>query len=213
MDGLLIDSEPLWRKAHVDAVREQGSDIVITKDDVRAMTGRRTSEVVEHWREKYGLHHIAGEELAASVVAKVIDSIKLSGQAFVGVPEIMEMFKEHNIPITLASSSSPDVIEAVINKLGINQYIKLAYSAIHEEFGKPHPAVFLTTAQKMGVKPADCIVFEDSINGVKAAVAADMKCVAIPERPYDPEDFRQASVLVDSLQQVDWLLIESLWRN
>jgi sugar-phosphatase len=73
------------------------------------------------------------------------------------------------------------LIEAVVDKLQIRKYFEVLWSAEFEPFGKPHPGIFITTAKKLQVNPIDCLVFEDSINGVIAAKAARMRCIAIPE--------------------------------
>ena len=83
--------------------------------------------------------------------------------------------------MALASSSSMSLIEAVVDKLNIRMYFDVLWSAEFEPYGKPHPGIFLTTAAKLQVDPKECIVFEDSINGVISAKAARMKCIAIPE--------------------------------
>lgn len=210
MDGLLIDSEPFWRRSHREVVAGYGH--TITEDDVRAMAGRRTDEVVKHWHERFnivGSPHATGE----AIMGKVVAHIHVDGAALPGVYDILELCKQHDIPTAVASSSAPQIIDAVLDKLGIARAFTLTYSAIHEEFGKPHPAVFLTTARKLGVEPADCVVFEDSLNGVRAAKAAGMKCIAVPEAvnrsksEYDAE----ADVVVDSLEHVSWQAITDLF--
>jgi sugar-phosphatase len=74
-----------------------------------------------------------------------------------------------------------ELIEVVIDKLNIREYFDVLWSAQYEDYGKPHPAIFLNVAQKLNISPKDCIVFEDAINGVLAAKAARMYCIAVPE--------------------------------
>jgi beta-phosphoglucomutase-like phosphatase (HAD superfamily) len=97
------------------------------------------------------------------------------------VEYIMDFFRSRDIPMALASSSPMQIINAVMNKLGIAKEFKVIYSAENEEYGKPHPAVYITTAQKMNTAPIDCVAFEDSFNGIISAKAAMMKTVAVPE--------------------------------
>lgn len=117
MDGLLIDSEPFWRRAHVEALAEHG--VTIVEDDVRKMAGQRTDEVVRHWRETHNLTHIPNETLEASVVKRVMESITLEGRELPGVRALILLFKNHAIPMAVASSSAPEVIETVLTKLGL----------------------------------------------------------------------------------------------
>lgn len=146
MDGLLIDSEPFWRRSHIEVNAAHG--YTITEEDVRAMAGHRTDEVVRHWIEKNDWKNADEKAIALEVIAKVIDHVKESGVALAGVSEVFEILKEHGIPTAIASSSVPELIDVVVEKLGLRDKVVLTHSAIHEEFGKPHPAVFLTTAQK-----------------------------------------------------------------
>jgi HAD superfamily hydrolase (TIGR01509 family) len=73
---------------------------------------------------------------------------------------------EEGLPLAIASSSSESIIKAVLDRLGIQDHFSVIYSAEHEPYGKPHPGVYLTTAKKLGVKPTECLAFEDSLNGV-----------------------------------------------
>jgi HAD superfamily hydrolase (TIGR01509 family) len=209
MDGLLIDSEPFWRASHVTAVAQYGG--AISEDDVRVMAGKRTGEVVRHWQETQGMQHIPNEQLEADVVTAVIDSIKKDGKELPGVRQVISLLEEHSIPMAVASSSSPAIIEAVLSKLALGKYMTVTYSAVHEAFGKPHPGVFLTTARKLNVDPINCIVFEDALSGIRAAKAAGMKCIAVPDRlNVDKPEFLEADIVVPTLTQVTWEMVIGL---
>lgn len=209
MDGLLIDSEPFWRASHVAVVAQYGGRI--TEDDVRVMAGKRTDEVVRHWRETLGLMHVPGDLIEADVVKAVIASIDKKGKELPGVRQIIKLLEEHSIPMAVASSSSPEVIEAVLTKLDVAKYMTVAYSAKHEEFGKPHPGVFLTTAKKLHVAASHCVVFEDALSGIRAAKSAGMKCIAVPDTPnLTKPEFKEADLVVTSLEQVTWKMLTEL---
>jgi sugar-phosphatase len=213
MDGLLIDSEPIWQQSHIAVLDKRG--VTITADDVRAVAGRRTDEVVEIWRDKHDLRHVPNEELRKEVIQKVIDGVKLNGKALPGAQRMLQMLQDCNIPIAIASSSSVDIIDAVIEKLNIRDYLTLTYSAVNETLGKPHPGVFLTTAEKLGVKPEECVVFEDALSGIRAAIAAGMKCIAVPEDVnIDKPEFSEESHLkVASLEDIKWEDITRLFED
>jgi beta-phosphoglucomutase-like phosphatase (HAD superfamily) len=210
MDGLLIDSEPIWRRSHVDTLARYGANI--TEDQIRTMAGKRTDEIVQYWRGKYNLMHIPNDDLEAQIVAQVLDGIRLKGCEMPGVSSLIKLLESHDIPMAVASSSAPDTINVVLDKLGISNKMQLIHSAKHEEFGKPHPAVFLTTAKRLGVDPAHCIVFEDSLSGVRAAKAAGMKCVAVPEMENinKPEFKDEADLIIDSLEKIKWETLTQL---
>lgn len=209
MDGLLIDSEPFWRRSHIEVLANHGYKI--TEEDARAGAGKRTPDQVLVWQERFSWQDLSNENLVNQITDNVIKLIKLNGRALPGVYDTIKLLKEHKIPMAVASSSAEKIIEATLDYLGIKEAFKFAYSAENEKKGKPFPDVFLTTARKLKVKPEDCLVFEDSLNGVKAAKSAGMKCIAIPEEPHDKEKFKQADLIMPSLENVNWQILESLF--
>ena len=180
MDGLLIDSEPFWRKAEIAVFTKL--DIPFTEGMCRETVGMRIDEVVIYWNEKLGLS-MPIETTANEIVDELISQVKKDGKALPGVISTLKTLKENKRKTALASSSSMRIIEAVINKLQIRDYFDALHSAEFEEFGKPHPAVFLSTAKMLDIEPQDCIVYEDSKNGMRAGLAAGMKTIIIPEFP------------------------------
>lgn len=212
MDGVLIDSEPFWRASHIEVVASLGN--TISESDVRVMAGRRTDEVVREWHRRFKWQSVSPEEIEQLVVSKLIATIQERGRALLGVDKIIAELASHNIPMVIASSSSIPVIEAVIDKLELKQHIKLFHSAKNEKYGKPHPAVFLSAAEQMGIDRQDCLVFEDSVNGVIAAKAAGMKCIAIPEAAnFDKPGFAIADQKVSSLNVLDYATLTQLWTT
>jgi sugar-phosphatase len=114
------------------------------------------------------------------------------------------------LQLAVASSSPPRLIEASLARLGLRDHFTEIVSAESEPYGKPHPAVFLTTAARLGVAPTECLVFEDSLNGLVAAKAARMICVAVPER-VDPR-FAFADLVLPSLEAFDDDALATLLR-
>lgn len=211
MDGLLIDSEPLWRKSHRQVLAGYGHSV--SEDDVRAMAGRRTAEVADNWRQRFEMAQPNTEALTQEIVDTVVAEISKSGTALPGVGRLVDELARHKVPMAVASSSSTKMIDAVLDRLQLRKYMQAVHSGEHEERGKPFPDVFLTTAKSLGVAAADCVVFEDSINGVLAAKAAGMLCVAVPEEPYNPIDFSSADLVVASLVLVRWSTLLQLDKN
>lgn len=181
MDGLLIDSEPFWQDSELEVF---GSiNLPFTRDMCIDTVGLRIDEVVNHWYQRFqwDIGSYSLEWTAEKIMQGVICRIESLGEKLPGVDHIIDFFKTKNIPLAVASSSSFCVIDAVMKRLGIGPHFSIIHSAENEDYGKPHPAIFLTTARKLAVQPSKCLVFEDSVNGVIAASAARMKCVAIPE--------------------------------
>lgn len=179
MDGLLIDSEPYWKIAE----KKVFGDLGLRLDDnlLRQVMGFRLSEVVKHWYHYQPWEHPNFEQTEADVLSHVEQLILEHANAMPGVHELLNLLQEKRIPMAVASSSAMRLIETVVDKLQIKHYFQFLYSAEFEPYGKPHPGIFITTANKLRVQATDCLVFEDSINGVIAAKAARMKCIAVPE--------------------------------
>ena len=202
MDGLLIDSEPYWKLAEKKIFGALGLNL--TDELLKQVMGFRLSEVVSHWYQYQPWSNPNFIQTEKDVLACVKELIVENAQALAGVYTLLDELKQQNIPMALASSSAMSLIEAVVDKLNIRNYFQLLWSAEYEPFGKPHPGIFITTAKKLGVLPSQCLVFEDSVNGVIAAKAARMKCIAVPDSASlnDPR-FAIADITVSSLLEVE----------
>lgn len=209
MDGVLIDSEPLWKEAEKKVFAEVG--IPMTTEMCNLTMGYRTIEVAEYWYQRRPWKGKSQEEVSEALIDEVIDRIKATGLEMLSVKEALSFLKDNNFPIALASSSSLRIINVVLDKLEIRSYFDVVCSAEKEPYGKPHPAVFLTAAEKLGVHPSYCLVIEDSVNGVIAAKAARMKVIAIPDASLaDDARFAIADVILPNLSQFNMSLIKQL---
>lgn len=179
MDGLLIDSEPLWRIAEVEALSSVG--VSITEEDALETTGLRTDEVVELWYGRHPWPDPPRKEIEARIITRLIALVRERGEAMTGVHETLQAFSAAGFPLAIASSSTSEIIAAVLETLGIGGYFRVTQSAEHEPFGKPHPGVYIEAARALGVEPRHCLALEDSPNGVIAAKAARMTCIAVPD--------------------------------
>ncbi|WMJ72149.1 hexitol phosphatase HxpB [Cytophagaceae bacterium ABcell3] len=198
MDGLLIDSEPFWRKAEKIVFREVG--IELTDEHCESTMGLRIDEVVKHWYRKKPWENKSLLEIENAVVDHVEELIRTTGQPMPGVYDTISMLKSKGIDLAIASSSSFRLIHAVTEKLGIKDDMKLVHSAEKEEFGKPHPSIYIYTGRELGREFHECLVFEDSFNGLIAAKAARMHAIAIPDSKsfsqtrFDIADFKLSSL-------------------
>lgn len=182
MDGLLINSEPFWRRAQKEVFSTVG--VELSETDMRTTMGRRIDEVVAHWHHERPWTDKSQTEIEAAIVTRVIELVRSEGAPMEGVMKTLELCKSLNMPLAIASSSSQEIINAVVDTLGIHDYFEELFSAEHETHGKPHPGVFITTAAHLQVKPEHCLVFEDSPSGVLAAKAAKMSCIAVPDNDH-----------------------------
>lgn len=185
MDGVLIDSEPLWKIAMEEVFHSFGS--FLTKQDFQKTVGLRLDEVIHFWHQHEGWTNVSPEEVEQQIVLKMIELIRANPIALTGVLETLTFLKGRKIKIGLATSSYEVLINTVLRELNIKEYFDVTHSAEHEEYGKPHPAVYLTVAERLNVKPIRCLVIEDSLNGIISAKAARMKVVCIPEKTHHVE--------------------------
>lgn len=179
MDGLLIDSEPLWQEAEVLTFNKVG--VPLTVEMTPQTMGLRTDEVVEYWHKRYPWDTPSQQTVSKQIDETVIELIRQKGVAKEGAQEAVSICEAAGLPVAIASSSPMLLITTVLEKLGVADKVKAVHSAHDETYGKPHPAVYISTAELLGVQPAHCLAFEDSANGVLSAKAAKMKCIAIPE--------------------------------
>lgn len=209
MDGLLIDSEPLWKEAAEALFLTYNKQL--TTEQYMSTTGLRTKEFLAHWFSYFGLPETEIEAAEKNVVKLVLKLVQQKGKRMPGVDYIFNFFAERNFKIGLASSSPPELINLVVEMLGIQTYLMEFSSAAGMAYGKPHPAVYLDCAQKLGSRPEACICFEDSFNGMIAAKAAKMKCVIVPsvhetKRPV----WEAADLKIATLQNFNELLLTRL---
>ena len=201
MDGVLIDSEPLWRQAEREIFAQQG--LILSDDDCKQTMGLRTDELVAYW---YRHHRWLARSQA--VVARAIDErvavlIAEHGQPLPGAVAAVRAACDSGFPVGLASSSSLDLINLIVRALGLEGCFAVLCSGVDEERGKPDPAVYLTTARRLGVPPAECLAIEDSVRGVQAALAAGMRVVAVPTPDhFDDPGFDVAHLKLRSLEEL-----------
>jgi len=211
MDGVLIDSEPLWKIAEIEGFSKV--NINLTNIDCEETVGLRIDQVVELWHQKKPWKNKSINDVSNDIVDILIREIQNQGKALEGVYEVLENLKSKGYKIGLATSSYQRIIDAVLSKLNIAHYFDEIHSAEYEQYGKPHPAVFISTAEKLNTNPTQCLVIEDSFNGVLAAKSARMKVIAIPEKSHQIDNrLIIADKILDSLLQFDFDEATSFWK-
>jgi sugar-phosphatase len=207
MDGVLIDTEPVWRAA--ESAVFAGLGIALSESDVLESTGQPIEELIPVWRQR-SLSGGAGSgasltdaEVAGLVIDQVIAHVKAEGQPMPGVIAAIALFERCGLRLAIASSSPRRLIDAVCDRLGLGG-IDVRCSAMDEARGKPAPDVYLTAARRLGVAPVSCLAVEDSLNGLASARAAGMICVAVPDPllAADPR-YRAADLVLRSLTDLD----------
>ncbi len=178
MDGILIDSEPLWRVAEKAGFAAVG--LLLDDAMCESTMGMRTDEVVASWHRRQPWSGPSVDAVAADITARVGRLVDERGTALPGALAAVAMARAEGHRVALASSSAMGLIERVLARLELTGAFAAVCSAEAEERGKPDPAVFLSAARALAVAPERCVVIEDSPAGVAAARAAGMGVVAVP---------------------------------
>ena len=200
MDGILIDSEPLWQQAELAVFPRLG--VPLTAAMCGETLGMRLDASVAHWYERYPWSGPSTEIVAAHLLDKVCELVGSQGVPLPGVYAALDRLQAAGMTLGLASSSPLRLIEIVVDRLQIRDRFQTICTAFDEAHGKPDPAVYLTAAQRLGVAPASCLAIEDSPRGIQAAKAAGMRVVAVPEAAsFDQPDFDLADVKLHSLEE------------
>jgi len=202
MDGLLMNSEPHWKKSMTDVFA--GMEIFLEEGDYEKTVGLPTNEIIEHWSGFVDWKGKTNQDVEMEILAKAEELIQNEGELMEGVHYILDFFKDREFKIGLASSSPMRMINGFLDKFQLRDYFETLHSGEHHEYGKPHPAVYLACAQELNTNPTECLVFEDSINGMIAGKAAKMTVVAVPEAHniQDPR-YSLADLKLTSLKEFD----------
>jgi mannitol-1-/sugar-/sorbitol-6-/2-deoxyglucose-6-phosphatase len=209
MDGLLLDTEPLWGDSMLRIAAKHG--IPMTMARLRETTGLRIYEVTEWWAIHYPWSGSTPRQVADEILEDIIASSKSKGTILAGVEDSIKLLKKHHFKIGLASSSPLHMIEALVDHFDLRKYFDEITSADAVESGKPHPAVFLRCAELLGVSPLECVVLEDSVNGMIAGKAARMKVIVVPDQlHFDDPRFALADIKLRSLEDLDMDVIHML---
>ncbi|HTL81509.1 MAG TPA: hexitol phosphatase HxpB [Bacteroidia bacterium] len=200
MDGLLIDSEPKWREAETNVFGRLS--VAPSEKDFEDMMGNRIQEVIAKWHAKHPWDDFSIDKTQKEIVEEVGRLVVTTAELMPGVSEVLDQLRIQNseLRIALASSSPLSLIERITKHFDIYDRFDVVCSAEFEKNGKPAPDVFLTAARRLITAPENCLVLEDSYNGVLAAKNAGMKCIAIPAMSqFDDPRFDIADVKLRSL--------------
>lgn len=209
MDGLLLDTEPLWGESMLQVATHY--QVPIGPEFFKHTTGLRIYEVTEYWKEKFPWPgNATANQLAEDVLDDIIARSKSHGRVMPGALELLQWLQSKDIKVGLATSSPTRMLQALISHFKLNEYFHTLTSADTALFGKPHPEVYLQCAHALAVAPWNCIALEDSVNGMISAKAARMKVIVVPEEvKYNDPKFGLADVKLHSLEDFN----EGIWNN
>lgn len=177
LDGTILDNNPFhlqaWKK-YLEQIGREMTDEEFNKH----LNGRTNRDVVKYLygsdqSEEQIWHHTNEKEALYRLIYKPYI------QAVPGLIEMLEILHKHDIPMAIATSGIKVNIEFMFENVPIKKYFKAVVDSSYITHGKPHPEIFLKTAEILNIPPADCLVFEDAVVGIKAAQAAGMKVIAV----------------------------------
>lgn len=200
MDGLLLDTEPHW----VQVMQEvfASVDVVLSPEECAQTTGLRFDQVVDYWYARRPWQKKSPQEVIQLVIDQMEEYIRHNAPVKEGAAACIDFFRTKGYKTAIASSSAHRLIQACVSRFPAGSF-DITHSAEFEEYGKPHPAVFLQTARLLQTNPQHCVVLEDSFNGILAAKSARMCCVAVPEPiHFDKLHFHICDYKVSSLLDV-----------
>ncbi|EPF6159809.1 TPA: hexitol phosphatase HxpB [Citrobacter sedlakii] len=202
MDGLLINSEPLWDRAELDVLASVGVDIT-RRHELPDTLGLRIDMVVDLWFAQQPWNGPSRQEVTERIIRRAITLVEETRPLLPGVKEAVALCKEQGLLVGLASASPLHMLVKVLTMFDLRDSFDALASAEKLPYSKPHPQVYLDCAAKLGVDPLTCVALEDSVNGMVASKAARMRSIVVPakEDQHDPR-FALANVKLTSLTEL-----------
>ena len=206
MDGLMVDTESLATEAFIHSAKKQGYEM--TREETLLVLGFTTKSIYEFWENYFKDSDVSGKKLVDDHYEYIEDILFTTGpNKMPFIEELLIYLKDNNYKVAVASSSNMNHITNNMEKTGLAKYIDKLASGAEVENGKPAPDVFLLAAERLGVKPEECLVLEDSKAGVTAGSTAGAKVIMVPDM-FEPDEVckEKAYEIVENLGEVIKLL-------
>jgi mannitol-1-/sugar-/sorbitol-6-/2-deoxyglucose-6-phosphatase len=202
MDGLLIDSEPLWDRAELDIFATLGVDLT-RRHELPDTLGLRIDQTVRMWYEALPWNGPDQQEVTDRIIARALTLVEETRPLLPGVEQALLLCREQGLKIGLASASPMHMLERVLEMFNLRHYFDILASAELLPYSKPHPQVYLDAAAKLAIDPLNCVALEDSFNGMVASKAARMRSIVVPAAEHRADArWALANVRLDSLTQL-----------
>lgn len=200
MDGVIIDSEPLHFEVDILTMKQFG--VEITKEELEQFVGMTNPEMWSIIKPRYQLQQTIDELIKVQLDLKIQYLENTQILPIDGIPELIQQLKDNQIQLAIASSSPRRFIEGVLNKFNIADQFHYVLSGEEVNKGKPEPDIYLEVASQLKVHPDDCMVLEDSRNGVLAAKRANMYCIGYVNPNSGNQDLSLADKIVTSIHDI-----------
>lgn len=207
MDGVIIDSEPLHKSAYHLMFKEVGIDVPDSLYE--SFTGKATLPICQTLCEEFALSHTP--ETLVALKRKHFktlfeDSSEL--QLLDGVLERIQEYHHHGLSLVVASSASMPNINRVFSRFDLDRYFTAKLSGADLKASKPHPEIFIRAAEASGYAREHCLVIEDSTNGIKAAKAAGIYCVAYNSEHSKNQDYQLADKVIHHFREITYATVK-----
>lgn len=201
MDGVIVDTEPLHRKAYFMMFDEMG--ISVSEELYTSFTGQSTLEICVALVSKFS-HNETPERLVACKRKhfKYLFENDTSLKLLPGVLDLIKNYHQNGLTLVLASSASMTNIDRIFDRFKLNPYFVSKLSGADLKKSKPHPEIFIKAAQAAGQPPENCMVIEDSTNGIAAAKGAGIFCVGYNSLHSHDQDYSQADKVVGDFKDI-----------
>ena len=207
MDGVIIDTEPLHKKAYFSMFNDVNIDV--SEEMYNSYTGQSTINICKQLCDHFSLSE-APETLMAIKRKhfKHLFATDSDLDLLDGVLDLIKDYYNNSLTLILASSASMPNINRIFERFNLNQYFKAKFSGADLKESKPHPEIFIKAAEASGYSKEECMVIEDSTNGIAAAKAAGIFCVGYNSLHSKDQDYSKADVVVSNFEAVSYQVIK-----
>ncbi len=209
MDGVIVDSEPLHKKAYYKMFKDVGIDV--SERLFESFTGQSTLKICKTLCHDFSLSN-SPEDLV-NLKRKHFKYIFENDKDFKLIDGVLDLIKDYirnGLVLVLASSASMVTINNIFKRFNLDKYFTAKLSGADLHASKPHPEIFIKAAKSSGFKKDECIVIEDSTNGIKAAIAAGIYCIGFDSIHSKNQDYSEADLIVKDLSLIKYDKIKSV---
>lgn len=209
MDGVIIESEPLHYKAYHRMFEDV--NITVSQDLYESFTGKSTLNVCKQVCDIFNLKETP--ETLVAIKRKHYEYIFENDKTFDlidGVLDVIKDYHKNGLILVLGSSASMQSIERIFKRFDLNKYFKAKLSGAELKASKPHPEIFINAVKASGFHADECIVIEDSTNGIEAAKGAGVFCVGFDSFHSKNQDYSKANLIVKDFSEINFNKIKNL---
>jgi HAD superfamily hydrolase (TIGR01509 family) len=209
MDGVIVDTEPVHHYAYFQHFKQL--NIEVSEELYQTYTGNSTRNVFQKIKAQFNLLHEV-EDLIQTKRSIFNDAFDTKEDLFLidGVEKLIKDFHANGIQLILASSASKVTIERVFNRFNLNQYFTHKVSGEDFPKSKPHPAIFEYAASLSIAPKENCIVIEDSTNGIEASVAANIYCIGYDSLHSKNQDLSKSNIIIKDFKELNTEIVKNL---